>query len=119
MMRIIEHRPWQAIGFIVFLLSPALFSVPHLRISGDRFALLPMDMPAMKAMYHIEKFFPVGSLDPFAIVISAPSDMANLQLRREVQNAVHGIADEDIVSAAKRLGLNHEEALSFKAALHD
>lgn len=71
-MCMVDRAPLTSIVVVLLLMSPAILAAPALNITGDRFALLPMGMPALQAMRQIQKSFPLGALDPITVTIWAP-----------------------------------------------
>merc|ERR1719506_2717905 len=95
-MRIMDTAPYVVMGCVMILMSPAFLSLPSLSITADRFAMMPMGMPAMSALRRVEESFPVGILDPYAIVITAPSDVKSERLTREVEDGVAALGKHDV-----------------------
>jgi uncharacterized membrane protein YdfJ with MMPL/SSD domain len=117
-MRIMDTAPYVVMGCVMILMSPAFLSLPSLSITADRFAMMPMDMPAMSALRRVEQSFPVGILDPYAVVVTAPPHLASARLSREVQAGMRSLGGYDVKSMAKALGIKEEDASAFASAVH-
>lgn len=119
MMRLIDRHPIGAITAVMVLMSPLLIAVPNLRISGDRFALFPMGMPALKALRVVQEHFPVGVLDPYTIVITAPEQVANASLSNEVEHGIAALGKHDLRAEGASAGLSPEESSALAKAVKD
>eukprot|EP00928_Gymnodinium_smaydae_P009868 TRINITY_DN13693_c0_g2_i1.p1 TRINITY_DN13693_c0_g2~~TRINITY_DN13693_c0_g2_i1.p1 ORF type:complete len:1169 (-),score=134.09 TRINITY_DN13693_c0_g2_i1:26-3247(-) len=114
-MLFIDKSPLGAIVIVLVAMSPMLVYLPQLNVTGDRFLLMPIDMPAAKAMHRIQADFPVGILDPYAIVITAPASVPPAQVKVELQLAIELLkAHTDVWSG---LGLKGDQAKEISAAL--
>lgn len=108
-MRIVERSPAASIIAVLVLLGPILLHLPNLNITGDRFAILPMTMPAVTALRRVQDNFPVGILDPYAIVVTAPMQGDSFSLSDEVRRGAEDLKSHDLQAAATNLGLSPEE----------
>lgn len=106
-MRFVDQSPHLAVFLVFLLMSPLLWHLPQLSITGDRFALLPMEMPAMLAMNRVHGSFPVGILDPYSVVITAPNQS---QGSNEIQGTLEALGKRDTANMAKAFGVSPEEA---------
>lgn len=71
LMRCIERRPVLAVAAVFAFFLPFTAQLPHLRATADLYAVLPRDMPSVTALRSIERQFPVGRFDPYAVVLTA------------------------------------------------
>lgn len=118
--RFMERHPAAVITAVFLLMSPILVSVTQLRFSADKFALLPMDVPAVRAMRRVQDMFPVGILDPYAIVITAPMPVLTQQeLGAELRAGAGDLARHDLSLVAPKLGLSDEEATAIGGAARE
>lgn len=118
-LRLMERSPGTVIGLVLLCMSPILLSLPFLRITGDRFALLPMHMPALSAMHRVQGSFPVGFLDPFAVLITAPEHIGADEPLNDVRDGIGGLQGTDIMDMAKEFGLGDDDAAAVAAVLAD
>eukprot|EP00928_Gymnodinium_smaydae_P007348 TRINITY_DN12651_c0_g2_i1.p1 TRINITY_DN12651_c0_g2~~TRINITY_DN12651_c0_g2_i1.p1 ORF type:complete len:1238 (-),score=132.80 TRINITY_DN12651_c0_g2_i1:83-3550(-) len=118
-MLMIDRSPLGAIAAVVLLISPALYYLPRLNITGDRFIMMPLEMPALKALRRIQKDFPLGILDPYSIVITAPSHVDAAQADIEMKHAgqLLNIHRNEVGLGVQALGLNSAVATEVSTAL--
>jgi hypothetical protein len=114
-MRMVHRCPFSSVALVLLLMSPILVHLPELNISGDRFSLVPMDMPAMMALRRVQESFPVGFLDPYAVVITAP--MQGALNSEKVLAGERAFVRHEVTQIAKTYGLSHEEAVTTAEAL--
>lgn len=116
-MRMMSQSPVAALGTVLLLMMPILYHLPSLNITADRFALLPMGMPAVTAMRRVQDNFPVGILDPFAIVITSPLQGAKVHLNKELRDGVSGLGKHDLKAMGSKLRLNALETAAIENAV--
>ncbi|CAE7664961.1 mmpL11, partial [Symbiodinium sp. KB8] len=114
MMRAVEVAPLVSSVAVVALLWPILSSAPSLHITADRFAMMPLESPAVLALRRIQDRFPMGILAPFEILISAPEQPEDLVLTSELKGVLTAVGDRDLRPALAALG---PEAQEFFEAL--
>lgn len=119
MMRWIDKSPLVALGVVLLLLSPVLLCVPALNVTGDRFALIPMGMPALQALRRIEQVFPVGVLDPYAVVISAPPSASPALFLSELQDGMAALQNYDSEALSAHMTLSPSELALVTSTLAD
>jgi len=117
-MRVVAVSPCGALMTVVFLLSPLFWHLTELNISGDRFALLPMTMPAVTALRRVQQSFPVGVLDPYAILITSPPQPSILQVNQEISGVFAGLKEDDFASMVKA-GLSSTEVAGLASFVQD
>ncbi|CAK0875964.1 unnamed protein product, partial [Prorocentrum cordatum] len=116
--RLVDRSPVAAMVAVLALTSPALLKFPEMNITGDAFAMMPMDMPALAALRRVQRDFPVGFLEPFTIVVTAPEQGAGrVDLNLEVMDGLSSARGHDLQAAAAHLGLDGGEAAGLAGLL--
>lgn len=118
-LRLMERSPKKVVGLVLLCMSPVLLSLSFLRISGDRFALVPMDMPALSALHRVQGSFPVGFLDPFAILITSPEHVQADEPMNDVRDGISALHGSDVRDMAKELGVGDDDASLVAAVVAD
>jgi len=116
-MRMVDRSPLGALGLVLLLLGPVLVHLPELNITGDSMAVLPMTMPALTALRRVQDSFPVGILDPYAIVITSPLQGEGACLDEEIRRGAEDFKSHNLLAAASNLGLSQEEVSAATAAM--
>lgn len=115
-MRLVERSPIASLLAVLVIMSPLMRYCFHINLTVDQFAMMPTGSPAVRALRRIQDNFPVGIMDPYEILITAPQQPQDLMLSVELRDGLQAVGSHDLRPLAPRLGLKPEALAALTAA---